>query len=77
MTTKQTNNRRGEGMKKIKSNITIEVKKIKIENNYLLATSPDLPGFYVQAKTQKELEREVNGAILSYFDILVHYKEPK
>ncbi|HCC83937.1 TPA: hypothetical protein DEP96_03745 [Candidatus Uhrbacteria bacterium] len=41
-------------------------------DGWFVATSPDLPGLVTQARNQRALLRQVNDAVLSYFDVPKH-----
>lgn len=38
-------------------------------NGWVIATSPDLPGFITQAKNKKALLSMLNDGVLTYFDV--------
>ena len=50
----------------IPSNIKFET---EIKEDWIIVTSPDLPGFITQCKNIKKLPYEISDAILCYFDV--------
>ena len=43
--------------------------KFQSKNGWIIATSPDLPGFVTEAKNSTELLGMLNDGILTYFDV--------
>ena len=39
------------------------------DDGWIVATSPDLPGFITEAKNPQELYKMINDGILTYFDV--------
>lgn len=56
---------------KLPRKVVVHVRKIK--DNFLLALFPNLPGAHSQVEGWEKLDKNVNGVLLSYFDVPEQY----